>query len=364
MFSHNGRISTRQVMILLILQMFNMNMLIMPRVSTNYLGRNGYIASILAIVLGVIYVVFVTSLTTKFPGETFVEISNSLLPEWIANTLILLLVIKMIISTGLELRLFGEMISQIMLPKTPISVIMIALILCAAYLVKSGAEATARMGEVLIWFIGIPLVIALLILICNSDFREILPFFRVQPLEVVEGTVLTSVMFVPIEILLMLNGLMDKPLASKKAAKKAVIIIGILQAIITLLCIVQNGLEQTQNQLWPVIVLMKSMGSRDTIVENQEVLMLIVWIFSVYMYVSTSIYIIGLMGSRSCKFKRENVFVLPILPIVLLVGLYPSDLGVVYSCYLKFEYYFGIFFIIPIPLILLLIAKIRGVGNE
>lgn len=364
MFSHNGKISTRQVMILLILQMFNMNMLIMPRISTNYLGRNGYIASILAVILGLVYVFFITSLTTRFPGSTFVEISNSLLPKWIANIVLLLLVIKLIVSVGLELRLFGEMISQIMLSKTPISVIMIVLALAAAYLVKSGSEATARMGEILIWFIGIPLIIALLVLVFHSDYREVLPFFRVEPSQVAMGTVLTSAMFVPLEILLMLNGLMEKPLTSKKAGRKAVIIIGVLQAVITLLCIAQTGLKETRSQIWPVIVLMKSIGMKDTTVENQEALMLIVWIFSVYMYVSVNIYIIGLIGSRVCNFKRENIFVLPLIPVVLLVALYPRDLGVVYSYYLKFEYYYGMYFVVPIPLILLLIAKIRGVGNE
>lgn len=364
MFSHNGKISTRQVTILLILQMFNMNMLIMPRVSTNYLARNGYVASIIAIILGIFYVFVVTALTTRFSGSTFVEITHTLLPQWLARTLVLLLAIKLIISVGLELRLFGEMISQIMLPKTPISMILIVLILCAAYLVKSGVESTARMSEILIIFIGVPLIIALLILIFHSDYGEVLPFFRVQPSEVGIGTVLTSVMFVPIEILLILTGLMKTPSMSRKAGNRAVIIIGVLQTIITLLCITQNGVKETQSQIWPVIVLMKSIGTKDSIVENQEALMLIVWIFSVYMYVSMSIYLIGLLGSRSCRFKRENVFVLPLIPIILFVALYPNDLGMVYNYYLKFEYYFGLWFIIPIPLVLLLIAKIRGVGND
>lgn len=359
MFSHNGKISVRQIMILLVLQMFNMNMLIMPRICTQYLGRNGYIAPILSIIIGVIYLWFITSLTIKFPNSTFAEIAKDLLPNWIAYILIVAFVIKLIISAGLELRMFGEVVSQIMLPKTPISIIMIVLTLTAAYLVKSGAEATGRMGEILIYFIAVPLVIALLIIIFKTDYREVLPFFQVESKDVMIGTVLSSFMFVPLEILLALNGLMAKPEKVRKAGIGAIVVVGILQSIITLLCITQNGLQEVQRQMWPVIVLMKSMGMNDTVVENQETLMLIVWVFSVYMYISISIYIISLIGSRSCKFKRENIFVLPTIPIVVLIALYPHDLGVVYSYYLRFEYYYGIWFIIPIPLILLLIAKIR-----
>jgi len=359
MFSHNGKISARQVMILLILQMLNMNMLIMPRIGANYLGRNSYIAPIIAILIGLIYLFCVTSLTTKFPKSTFVEITKELLPNWISYILIVAFAAKLVISVGLELRMFGELVNQVMLPRTPISIIMIVFILSAAYLVKSGIESTGRMSEILIYFIAVPLIIALLIMIFKTDYREVLPFFQVDPTDVGIGTVLVSFMFVPLEILLMLNGLMEHPNRVRKSGIRAIIVVGVLQAIITLLCITQNGLQETQTQMWPVIVLMKSLGMNDTIVENQEVLLLIMWVFSIYMYISTSLYIISLIGSRSYKFKRENVFILPAVPIILFIALFPNDLGVVYSYYVRFEYYYGIWFIIPIPLILVLIAKMR-----
>lgn len=359
MFTHNGKISARQVTILLFLQMFNMNMLILPRVCTYYLGRNGYIAPIISIIMGVIYLLCINGLISKFPNMTFVEISRSLLPDWIAYMVILAFAIKLIISTGLELRMFGELINQIMLTETPLSIIMIVIALVAAYLVKSGAEATARMGETLIYFIGVPLIIALLLIVFKADYKEVLPFFQVQPGNVVIGTVLTSIMFVPLEILLMINGLMVDHSKVKRIGIRAIVAVAVLQGILTLLCITQTGLAETQGQIWPIMILMKSMGMTDTVVENQEVLMLMVWILSIYMYISTSIYLISLIGSRSYRFKRENVFVLPLVPIILAVALIPSDLGIAYAYYLHFEYYFGGWFVAPIPLILLLIAKIR-----
>lgn len=361
MFSHNGKISTRQLMILLILQMFNMNILIMPRIGVGYWGKSGFLAPLAAIILGEIYLLCVTSLTRRFPKSTFVEITTQLLPKWIAYVVITLLAVKLTVSVGLELRMFGELISQIMLQKTPTVVIMIVLTVSAAYLVKSGIEATARMGEIVIFFMGVPLIIALGITIFRVNYEEVLPFLPIELSNVAVGTGLTSSLFVPIEILLMLNGLMDKPQMSRKAGTAAIISIGVLQALITLLCITQNGSNEILRQLWPVIILMKSVGMNNTVAENQEILMLIIWIFSAYMYVGIGIYIISLIGSRTCKFKRENVFVLPIIPIILLVALYPHNLGIVYRYYLRFEYYFGLWFLVPIPLFLLLVAKIRRI---
>ena len=361
MFSHNGKISVRQMMILLILQMFNMNLLIMPRVGAYYWGRSGYIIAIISIVVGVVYLLGVTSLTIRFPRRTLVEIAENIFPRGIAWIVVVLFAVKLVVSAGLELRMFGELISQIMLQKTPTVVIMIIITLAAAYLVKSGIEATGRMGEIVIFFMGIPLFIALEISIFRVDYKEVLPFVPISRNDLWVGTGLTSCIFVPIEILLMLTGLMDKPNKCRKAGIGAIITIGILQAIITLLCIAQNGVNEVRRQMWPTIVLMKSIGMNNTIAENQEILMLIIWIFSAYMYVGISIYVVSLIGSRTCKFKRENVFVLPVIPIILLVALYPNDLGAVYDYYLRFEYYFGIWFLIPIPLFLLLVAKIRGI---
>lgn len=361
MFSHNGKISVRQMMILLILQMFNMNLLIMPRVDVHYWGRSGYIIPIISIVLGVVYLLGVTSLTSRFPSCTLVEIVERIFPREIAWIVVVLFAVKLIVSAGLELRMFGELISQIMLQKTPTVVIMIIITVAAAYLVKSGIEATGRMSEIVIFFMGIPLLIVLGVSIFRVDYKEVLPFLPINRNNLLVGTGLTSCIFVPIETLLMLTGLMAKPNKCRKAGIRAIIIIGILQALITLLCITQNGSNEVQRQMWPTIVLMKSIGMNNAIVENQEILMLIIWIFSAYMYLGISIYVISLIGSRTCKFKRENIFVLPVIPIILLVALYPHDLGAVYNYYLRFEYYFGIWFLIPIPLFLLLVAKIRGI---
>lgn len=178
MFSHNGKISTRQVTILLILQMFNTNILLLPKLCTYYVGRDGYILPLVAIIVGIIYVYCITVLTMRFPNMTLVELTKSILPNWLAYLLLIIFAAKILVGTGLELRMLGEMILQIMLPKTPLMVIMIIMLLTTGYLVKSGIEATARMGEILVYFIFVPLIIIFVVIALKADYGEILPFFK------------------------------------------------------------------------------------------------------------------------------------------------------------------------------------------
>ena len=359
MFTHNGRVSVRQVEIFLILQMLNTTILFLPKIAGDYVGRNGYILPLLAIILGVIYIFCIEGITKQFPRDTLVEFLPKIVPKFIAYIIVVLFVIKIAIITGLEARMLGEMISQVLLPKTPVQLIILVMLLSVAYLVKSGIEAIGRMGEVLIYFIAVPLILVFLLVVPHGEYMQLMPFFQTNLRGIGMGTFVVSLIFMPLEIMLMLAGLMKETKKVRRAMLVAVITIGIASAIIVLLTYVGVGFNETQRQVWPVLTLMQSMSLNGSMVENQEILMMTGWIFSIFIYLSSGIYFTSLIGSRSFKYKRENIFVLPIVPIIYFIAMIPENLVAAYDYYNKFQYYFGIWFILPIPLILALIAKGR-----
>ncbi|MEG0580373.1 MAG: hypothetical protein RR490_10700, partial [Niameybacter sp.] len=55
-YTHNANVSVRQIKILFILQMFNMSMLILPRIAGKMAGHDGYLLPILAFAFGAVYV--------------------------------------------------------------------------------------------------------------------------------------------------------------------------------------------------------------------------------------------------------------------------------------------------------------------
>lgn len=359
MFTHNGRVSVRQAEIFLILQMLNTTILFLPKIAGGYVGRNGYILPILAIILGIIYTFCIEGLTKQFPGETLVEFTPKIVPEFIAYIILIVFAIKIAITTGLEVRMLAEMVSQVLLPKTPLQVIILVMLLCVAYLVKSGVEAIGRIAEVLIYFIAVPLIIVFILVLPHGDYRQLMPFFQTDIKGIGVGTFIVSLIFGPIEFMLMLAGLMKKPEEAKRAMLVSVITIGIVGAIIVLLTYVGVGFNEVQRQVWPVLTLMQSISLSGSMIENQEILMMTGWIFSIFMYISAGIYFTSLIGSRSFKYKRENVFVLPLVPIIYFIAMAPENLVDAYIYYNMFQRYVGIWFLVPIPLILALIARGR-----
>ncbi len=364
MFSHNERISIRQVTVLLILQMFNTGMLILPKLATEFVDRNGYVLPILAVILGSIYIFCITKLTNMFSQDTMVEFLPKIFPKFIANVIMFVFALKIIISTGLELRMFGEMVGLVMLPKTPIIIIILIMLLTVAYLVKSGVEAMARMAEILIYFVFLPLVIAFWGVVQQADYRQIMPFFQTDIESLGWGAYYISLSFMPIEFMLMTSGLMKNTQKARKSMFIAVIVIAILQDIMILLTYTGIGVEETQRQIWPVLTLMQSIQSTESIIGNREIFMMSGWIFSIFMYISSGLYFTSLIGTRSFGFKRENIFVLPLVPIVYFISIWPQGLVETYDYYIRFQRDFGIWFLVPVPLALFLIAKGRGISYE
>lgn len=364
MFSHNGKISTRQVILLLILQMFSTSMLILPRIAAYVAAQDGYILPIIGFLFGSIYIITITALTNRFRGDTIVEFAPKIITKPLGTILCILFLVKIIINTALELRMFGEMISQVLLPKTPLPVIILAMLFAVSYLIKSGIEASGRMGEIVIYFVGLPLLIILLIIVGTGDYKQLMPFFQASAKQLVGGGYYVSLIFSPIELMLLLAAFMKRPEKARKSCFIAAITIAVLEIIIIVTTFAGIGVGESKRHIWPVLTLMQSIQFPGSFIENQEILMMTCWIMSIYMYVSGGLYFAMLISSRLLKFKRENITILPLIPIVYFIAMLPNGLINVYKGFIGFQSQFGIWFLFPVPLILLIIAKLRKVGSN
>lgn len=364
MYTHNANISLHQIKLMLVLQMFNMATIVLPRIASKTAGHDGYMLPIGAFLIGCLYIWMITSLLERFQGETLVEFGPKIVSTPVGVVLSILFVAKVLVSAGLELRMFAEMISQVLLPNTPLEVIILVMLFAIYYLIKSGVEATGRMAEVLVYFVFTPLVAILLLVAIKTDYKQLLPMFQSQPEGFIRGTYYVSLSFMPLEFLLILGAMVNKPGRLKKVCFSAIGIISVIEIIIVVLTFSGIGTIESGKQLWPVIALMQSVQLPGTFVENQEILMMLWWVLSIYMYVSGGVYVASHVISRMAKFQRVNVTVIPLLPIVYGIAMAPSSLVASYQLFIKFQGICGPIFLFVVPFILLIIAKLRKVGKS
>lgn len=359
----NNQISSRQVRLLLILQMFSTPILILPRIMAGTVQQDGWLIPAIGLVVGGIYVFYITGLTMKFPGKTICEFAPIITGKIIGNLIISLFMVKILISTAFELRLLCEIIRQVLLPNTPTSVIMMLMLFTVAYLVGAGIEAYGRMAELLVFIVFIPFVFVLAFIIAKADYRQLLPLLQSKPWDIARATYYVSLTFMPLEFMLLFTGFMSEPDRAKSSCRWAIFVIFILETIIIILSYVGIGITEVKRNFWPVLTLVQNIQFPGAFIENQEIAMISCWILSIFVYIGAGVYSTSLISGRICNFKKDNFFILPLIPIIYILAMLPSSFGQVYNWNNIFRVYFGAVFLLAIPLILLVVARIRKVGQ-
>jgi spore germination protein len=363
MYTHNKKISPRQARLLLILQMFNTSILILPKEAAKWAGQDGYLLPIGAFVVGSLYILVISALSNRFPDEDVVTYSKKLLTKPVGTILVMVFAIQILVIVGLEARMFSEMIGKLLLPKTPIDVILLILLLSTTYLVKSGVEAIGRMAEIIVYFVVVPLVLVLSFGAVKTDYRQLLPFFTAELKDMVKGVYLVSLTFLPVQFLLVLSNKINKKNKIKTIGLWAVGVIALIEIAIIVLTFTGIGVKESMRQVWPVVALMQNIQLPGSFVENQEILMMSWWVLSIYMYISTGLFVSSTLFSELADFKRENITLLPLVPVVFFIAKVPETLNDTYRYFTNFTNRYGTVFLLFVPLILLVLALLTKKGE-
>ena len=325
-------------------------------------SQDGWLIPILGVLVGYLYVLVITRLTMKFPNKTLSEFAPLITGKVIGNSIVILFGLKILITTAFELRLLCEIIRQVLLPRTPTSLIMMVMLFTVAYLVGAGIEAYGRMAELLVFLVFIPLAIVFAFIVAKADYRQLLPVFQSKPWDVARATYYVSLTFMPLEFMLLFTGFMKDPDQAKSTCRWAISVVFIIETITIMLTYVGIGVMEAKRNFWPVLTLVQSIQFPGAFIENQEIAMISCWILSIFVYISAGLYSLSLISGRVLKLKKDNFFILPFIPIIYILAMLPSSFGQVYEWNNLFRIYFGALFLLPIPLILLVVANYKKVG--
>lgn len=362
MFSSNERISIRQLQILLILTLFSSVSLILPRITTEHAKQNGWLLVVGATCLTILYGYIITTLGKLFPDKTIVEYSSEILSKPIGLLLCFALVIKLIVFVSLHIRIFGELVKQTLLKDTPIEVIMIVMLFAVVYLTRKGYEARARIGELIIFLALIPIIFVLIFALPDMRLHNLAPLFTLEYKDFFLGSLWLSVMMTGIELLYIAIPYLRTKKHVTKAVIQSVIFVGVLNLIIDVMIIGVFGPNETSKNIWPVMTIMQVIELPGAFIARQDALMMSFWILITFALINCYIFFISILLSRIFKTKKANWVNLVILPFIYVISLIPNNVPQTFEVFKMMTKYTGIIFVLPVPLLLLTVAKIRRLG--
>ena len=364
MISSNDKISIRQMQILLILNMYTVLALSLPRITVEYAGSDAWLVVILATLLALLYAYIIGTLGMMFPHETFVEYSQRIIGKALGMILSFGILGFFLIFVSLEVRVFAEINKQYLLDATPTEFIIITMLLTSAYLVRKGYECRARLAEVIFPFVFIPLLLVFFMAAFRADYSKLKPVLYDTDLQsLIGGSYFISLSFIALIFILLFVPYYKNPTKVRKGILQVVLIVGVLKLLTVVLCIARFGIEETGQLIWPVLTIMQTIQLPQAFIENQQGLIMLFWTLAIFSVIHAFLYGASFVLSRIFKTKEHNFFVLPLIPVIYFIALQPDSVPELYTWLDYSIRYIGAWFLVPIPIILWIIAKLRRVGE-
>ncbi len=370
MFSDNEKISLRQLKRLLVFDLFSISGLIIPHIATIASGKDGIISIILATLFAIIYSYFILNFA-KLSGGRFLEYSSSNLGKPLTFVIGFLYILKLLISCMFAMRLFGEIINETLLEDTDPRIIILIILIVSAYSASKGFEVRARITEVLYFIVIVPIFIFLMIGLGKVQISNLMPLFTKNPGEIISGGYGVFLMYSVIELLLFTSPLINFKKSDINMGKKvyhyvvkALVITGILNLLIFIVTMGILGSAQTGQKLWSMVTILQVIKLPGGFVQRQDAFLLTFWMLSIFTIISAFFYYITLIGKHIFKVPNRNYLLVPFLLVIFGISVLPIETEEFYYYFEKYMKYIGIPQSLVLPLLVVLIGKLRAKSKK
>lgn len=399
MFAENHMVSVRQMKRLLVLDLFAGTSLILPAAVGQLGGKAGIFSIVLGAVAAGIFALFLLNTGRCYQG-TYAQFCTQTLGKWGGRLYLAIYALKYFICAALLLAVFAQIVNHTFLTDMPKVVLGLALLAVCAYCTSRGLETRARLGEMLVYFIIIPVVIIIILAIPQIQLErlwplDLLPGGQADAVQTLGGAVsqslgagpaqllggasvqtiggaagkagqlgasltlasgradgaggwggfawaavVTFALFSVIEWLLYLRPNVRRPGKAQRGVLVSILWPALLNILILVTCIGVFSIEGMNAERWPTVILMQIVRFPGGFLSRQDGLMLAFWMAGMFVLIS------GCMnyGSESLKtvfpkYKKSWMIVFPGAFVFLcFLGIFLQDATAMYIRYMVMIY--------------------------
>ncbi|MBY6037698.1 spore germination protein [Fictibacillus nanhaiensis] len=360
----NGQISSRQLSILFLIFTMGDSVLILPTIVAGEAKQDAWISGILSLFFGAAIVFLYHRVGRMYPEHTLIENILTLLGKWIGSIVALLVIFYGMISIGALLREIGDFMTSQIMVETPITAIMILMIVVVGYAVRMGLESIARSVEIFFPWLVLLFTFLLALLVPQIDPEHVKPVFEGGIKPILRGAIpFTSYPFIETFMILMYLPFVKNKHEIQRSLFIGAGLGGLVLVVFTLLSILVLGSEMTSNQTYSGYKLATKITAGD-IIERVEALLAGIWFITIFFKMILYFYASCLGTTQLFKFKDYKFLVVPMSIITLSLSLIITDnslyLGTVFvEQWPYYDFTFGI-----VLLLILLIIGTRKLKKQ
>lgn len=362
----NDRISKFGLLFLMVSVTIEAEFLSLPRISAQYMGRNGWWLVLLSVVPFLCIWIMATIIRLRFPNETYIQYIEKTLGRPIGIVLSILLFGFLIFYLTYEFNVFIALSKLYLVKRTPRFLLMLIFTLVSIPVLRGGCESLARFCSLVFPIIFIIWIVLVFFGTKQGDLSNFLPLTLPETdwkhflKEMVEISAPIYGWSVFLTIL--------TPYVRKKdrgdLLKYTMIGAGITILVYTgsvIACFAYFDLGETLHLIYPLVALVRCIDPGTVkIIERPELFFIAVWSSTIFTSFIVVFFTLQVGISDFFHLREHKLWFSPIIPWVFLVALIPDNMiqNMLMWEYVNIVYIVLVFTIIPVQFLIIRIRKI------
>ncbi|MDO4539616.1 MAG: endospore germination permease [Syntrophomonadaceae bacterium] len=269
-------LESRHIVFLVIGAQIATGLFILPRIASEHSGQDAWVAVLLGSLLPLASILLINFACRQRPEASLTEYLTTLGGRWFAFGFILLLLSFLILFEATVVRLFVEISSSLLLPRTPVWMIALLIVLAVVYQAMQGATVVARVNEMYFFILAVLIVALVLVSIPHFQWTSMQPVLGHGLQDIARDSLKTMYSFAGVEILVLYYFMVKRREQVLKAALMGWLITLIIYLTVTVICLLSFGAELLTNLTWPVLLIMKL--GKLPVIERMEFFFLLFWL--------------------------------------------------------------------------------------
>lgn len=285
----------------------------------------GWVVIVLAAVSGTLIAYISTSLGKQRSGEYIVHYGKELVGRWLHVIFMAIFFFYFIHVAGSVLREITDFIIQIYLPTTPAWVVAGLFGLVVSVGVRAGVEAIFRCATGFFFVIMSTIVFMPLLVGPELKYNRAIAFItHLNPGELFQPVYQFTPWFGTMFMVLFYFPMLAKPEKTFRSLIWATLGSVLFMELNFVLCLLMLGSNLTGNMTYPVLELLRFIRVGDFL-ENLDPFVVAVWLSSVFINISMSLYVPVVILSQSLRLKDSRPVCLPLGAVMVGISMHVAD---------------------------------------
>lgn len=312
----------RQLVMLYIIIGFSPAIRYLPAYTAEVAKEAAWVSPFVAIIPLAFTIFFLHKIYSKSGNKSTFEIIINIFGKYAGNLIIFIHLIWVLLLLAFYVRLNGERLASTVYPNIRITFFITVTLIAAAYVLRSGATALARMGEFLtpILLLLYTFIAAFLLPMVRVD--ALLPVYLNDAIPILKASTGTLSLFSYAILILMLSENIKGKEKTGWLLSKAAIVYLIMLVVLLIMIVGVLGSSITTRASNPFLIVVKQISILDTI-ENIESIVIAMWLLSDAMLITTMAYIALKIMKYLFKLSDQNRLI-----NIFLVFIYIFSLGI------------------------------------